>query len=260
MNAELHPAEVLDAYLHVCTDSSAFVDQFVGLADQLKIRGPVLDCAVGTGFGTIELLQLGHSIVCSDGSAEMLKQFSANSDAAGVPAKPLLLRWNELAHAFPQVFELILCRGNSLAYADAWDSRVDDPSDFSSLVEHLSGMYGAIKPGGYLFVDFPVEESPDAVSVRRSVRSGALDDARPVEVVEVIEANRESGQRVWSVTMTISESKYAFERVSRILGADQLTEALLEAGFSEVRRVHESGIREHYGSFVAVRSAELASA
>ncbi|WP_435278781.1 hypothetical protein, partial [Rhodococcus yananensis] len=75
------------------------------------------------------------------------------------------------------------------------------------------------------------------MSVRRSVRSGALDDARPVEVVEVIEANRQSGQRVWSVTMTISESTYAFERVSRILGADQLTEALLEAGFSEVRRV-----------------------
>lgn len=80
MNTELHPAEVLDAYLQVCTDSSAFVDQFVGLADQLEIRGPVLDCAVGTGFGTIELLRLGHnSIVCSDGSAEMLKQFSANS-------------------------------------------------------------------------------------------------------------------------------------------------------------------------------------
>lgn len=259
MTSDLHPAEVLDAYLHVCTDSSTFVEQFVGLAKQLNIRGPVLDCAVGTGFGTIELLKLGHSIVCSDGSAEMLKQFSVNSDAAGVPAKPSLLRWNELARTFPQVFELIMCRGNSLAYADAWDSHVNDPSDFSSLVEHLSGMYGAIKPGGYLFVDFPVEEGTDAVSVRRNVRSGALNDARPVEVVEVIEANRTSGQRVWSVVITISDSEYTFERVSRILGAEQLTNALLEAGFSEVRQVGGSGIRKHYDSLVAVRGAHLAS-
>lgn len=253
MTSGLHPAEVLDAYLHVCTDSSAFVDQFVGLTDQLNIRGPVLDCAVGTGFGTIELLKLGHSIVCSDGSTEMLKQFSANSDAAGVPVKPLLLRWNELAYAFPQVFELILCRGNSLAYADAWDSRVDDPKDFRSLVEHLSGMYGAIKPGGYVFVDFPVDESADAVSVRRNVRSGVLDDSRAVEVVEVIEANRQSGQRIWSVSISISGSEYIFNRVSRILGAEELTEALLEAGFSEARRVGNPGVRDHYGSFVAVR-------
>src|SRR5438309_2204240 len=77
----------------------------------------ILDCACGTGFPAIDLIQKGYNITCTDGSELMLKEFKRNADAAGVRASTHCIRWGDLSGHFRSEFDIVMCRGSSLIYA-----------------------------------------------------------------------------------------------------------------------------------------------
>lgn len=98
-----HPAEIIDTYLRVCADEDRFVAQSVAAFDTVGLNGPVLDCAVGTGFGTLRLLEAGYSLVCSDGSVDMLRRFRLDCAEAGLPHDAETAG----AHAGPHLSQLV---------------------------------------------------------------------------------------------------------------------------------------------------------
>ena len=252
--AAVHPAEVIDIYLRICTDEDKFVNQTVEAFHVAGVGGPALDCAVGTGFGTINLLRKGHSIVCSDGSTEMLERFAINCSSAGLVNKSVHARWADLGCYFPQIFDLVMCRGNSLAYADTWDGNQEHglaPFDLPRLAAHLEGMVAAIRPGGALLVDVP--RTTATIKARQDFNHhGRTEDGRAVSITETIDTDPERRLRHWAVDMVIAAEAYRFERSSHLIDTRQVIPILKRLGFRSVVTLPDAGIREHYDSLLAM--------
>lgn len=249
--SDLHPAAVLDAYLDICADKQNAIDQYLGLVAGMDNFEPVLDCAVGTGFGTLDLVKSGHRIVCSDGSTEMLKRFNLNSRAMGMDAQAILVKWEELGATFPGMFGLVMCRGNSLTYADSWDSGDGASLNMSRLRSHLNGMYRALRVGGRLFVDVPIVAA-GGPSLQQLQHEGVTSRGERVHIFETIETVEETS-RVWNVNMTIDSQAVSFRRESYLLSFDILSTLLVEVGFASVERCSTTNIRHHYESLLAVK-------
>ncbi|MHA3019652.1 class I SAM-dependent methyltransferase [Mycobacterium sp. BMJ-28] len=251
MTATVHPAEVLDSYLNVCSSEEFFVEQFLSLTRFLGVEGPVLDCAVGTGFGTIPLLKRGVKIVCSDGSDAMLKKFDDYASRERVAVKPLQVKWADLGRCFPEIFDLVMCRGNSLAYADSWDQEVSR-ADNQSILGHLEGMYASVRPGGYLFVDIPNYDgqAPDEslIALRHSGRSQSGD---LILIDEEISTHPSKSLRRWSVNMSIGGYAHRFDRYSALFNAEDFVGSLKYVGFTDVSEFRGSGLRSHYSGYIA---------
>lgn len=113
-------AELMDFYLEACSDRKQVTDHLEDLLSSFPEKS-IIDCSVGTGFITLDLISQGYGIVCTDGSAGMLEQFERNAAELGLEANPVLLDWADLSGTFPDMFDLLICRGNSLVYANVWD-------------------------------------------------------------------------------------------------------------------------------------------
>lgn len=246
-----HPAEVIDIYLNVCADENRFVAQSIAAFDTIGLNGPVLDCAVGTGFGTIRLLELGYSLVCSDGSTEMLDRFRHNCTEAGLSNDAICARWEDLGRMFPEVFDMVMCRGNSLAYADTWDSDSALEFDPGRVITHVAGMAGALRPGGALLVDLPSARPDTSPSVLE--HQGFCPAGQPVTVIEEISTDHETRIRHWDVAMTVGHRNYRFARSSYLLDLNTLRDALDACGFTSVRSLPGSSVRDHYQTVVAIK-------
>nr|BAI70370.1 glycine-sarcosine methyltransferase [Streptomyces lavendulae subsp. lavendulae] len=204
----------------------------------------VMDCSVGTGFITLDLIREGHSIICADGSAAMLERFEANAAALGLDTKPIHLDWADLGGTFPGVFDLIICRGNSLVYADVWDE--DTPAaGAAAIAGHLRSMYAALKPGGFLYVDIPVPADP-ARPEDRIHHTPCEVRGRRVSVSESITLLAEAGLRRWDVRMEIGDEVFSFTRHSHALDREHLTDALRRAGFTDPVPLEGNTLRDHY--------------
>lgn len=247
-----HPADLLDTYLSVCSNESRFVAQALEAFEAASTGGPVLDCAVGTGFGTTRLLSEGHPIVCSDGSPEMLQRFEANCRREGLTNKAVIARWDQLGDLFPAVFALVMCRGNSLAYADAWDEDTPRVAGGPRIASHLAGMTAAIRPGGALLLDIPRIDA-DAEPMLRLDHHGTSHDGLPARIVESVLTDLERSIRRWTVEMTVGDLTHVFERSSRLLDRDRIVALLCGLGFDDVVSLAGDGIRDHYESLLALR-------
>lgn len=240
--------ELFEFYLEACSDRKQVTEHLTDLLSSFPEKS-VIDCSVGTGFITLDLIQDGYNVICADGSAAMLERFEDNAAAMGLDVKPLLLNWADLAGTFPNVFDLLICRGNSLVYASVWDD--DRPSaDSGAIVEHLKSMYGALKPGGFLYVDIPAEHKEPDLGGRirhtpREVRG------RMVSVSETIQALPEVGLRRWDVRMEIDDEVFEFTRHSHMLDEARLRHALGQAGFAEIMPLEGNMLRDHYQVFTA---------
>lgn len=240
-------AELIDLYLEVCTDRELVVDHLEELLRSFA-HGPVLDCAVGTGFITLELIERGHNIVCADGSVAMLERFKRKARQLGLDVKPVRLDWSELAGSFPDVFDLVICRGNSLVYAGVWDQ--DDPeADPAAVSEALKSMYGALRPGGSIYVDIPADISVGG-SMLIDHPEVEVDGVR-VAVEEEIQQLKRDGLRRWDVSMRVNDESYHFMRHSLAISDEELRGALLEAGFIDVLPLVGNTLRRHYKVFTA---------
>ena len=114
-----------------------------GAKDKNQIR--ILDCACGTGNPSLALTKGGFKVICSDGSAEMLKLAKHNSRRMNVPlqivSRPVL--WEQLTEYFGQdTFDVVLCTGNSLCHV---------PPD--AVKESIKQMAGLLAKDGLLIID-----------------------------------------------------------------------------------------------------------
>ncbi|MFE5807119.1 class I SAM-dependent methyltransferase [Streptomyces sp. NPDC056491] len=241
-------AELMDFYLEACSDRKQVTDHLEDLLSSFPEKS-IIDCSVGTGFITLDLISQGYGIVCTDGSAGMLEQFERNAAELGLEANPVLLDWADLAGTFPDMFDLLICRGNSLVYANVWDDNTA-AAGASSIAGHLKSMYGALKPGGFIYVDIPAAPSEERSSGRISHVPCEI-RGRQVTVTESIADIPESEIRRWDVRMEIDDEVFEFTRHSHMYGESRLREALEQAGFVEIMPLEGNTLREHYQVFTA---------
>ena len=106
----------------------------------LQSGAHILDCACGTGYNALALIDRGFTVSGSDASQAML------TEARRRLPEHVNLRhcaWSELPGAFAEPFDAVVCTGNSLMHA----------GDERRMVAALTGISGVLKPGGLLVLD-----------------------------------------------------------------------------------------------------------
>ncbi|MEM9562612.1 MAG: class I SAM-dependent methyltransferase [Actinomycetota bacterium] len=237
-----------------------------GVGDQIRQRHAttVLDCAAGTGFPAIDLALEGLDIHCSDGDPHMIAILAKRAldhglhlDRLTPPRRPdvprptgadaFVLPWKRLDW-IPRRYDYVLCRGNSLAYADTWSGR-DRAANEQVLTTYLERMITRVKPGGHLHVDAPwkAELPTDSYS------PGENEAGTVWEHVEV-----DRGQRQWTVSFkavdaATEDRPVAFRRYSSLLTIDRYAKILSALGMEEAEPFQMPGERPTFGTIVAKR-------
>jgi len=147
---------------------SADYDHFVDWPERLSVELPfierqlqgvnahrVLDAACGTGQHALALARRGYAAAGADLSPEMIARAKENAARAGVDVPFAAAGFGELARAFEgQVFDAVLCLGNSLPHVLAHDALAAALADFAC----------CLRPGGLLLIQ---NRNFDAVLARR---------------------------------------------------------------------------------------------
>lgn len=242
-------ANVFDIYLEACGHKTKLVSSLRQILDEHKGK-TILDCSVGTGFAMLDLLKEGHTLICSDGSEQMLTQFRKNAIKKNVSAKPFKLNWGDLGSYFPSVIDLVICRGNSIAYASQWDS-TEHSNGIDIIKDSLGGMYKCLKPGGTLYVDIPSDESLNnlaPITIKHPLREI---NSHRVCVRETIENLVEKRLRKWTVNMSIDDQAYDFTRYSKSFSESEFIKILKSVGFTKIEKRKNLGDRSHYSILTA---------
>ena len=86
--------------------------------EQLRERGVkrVLDVATGTGFHSVRLIEAGFDVVSADGSPHMLAKAFENARHRGHILRTVQADWRFLNRDIHQVFDAVICLGNSFTH------------------------------------------------------------------------------------------------------------------------------------------------
>jgi SAM-dependent methyltransferase len=103
----------------------------------------VLDAACGTGVDTAVLARRGFNVWAADGSDAMAEAAAARFRRERLAIPLLRSRWADLPAATSERFDVVLCIGNSLVHAAGRDA----------MVQALTGLRRAARPGGYVVID-----------------------------------------------------------------------------------------------------------
>ncbi len=206
----------------------------------------VLDAACGSGFPALDLHQLGYDVTCTDASGPMLDRFRLNARAANVELEPIRARWEELDSLFDEDFDAVLCRGCSFLYAGTFDDDVDP--DLTALDASLASFRHALRSGGRVYVDAPLEENMGEERPHWTEHAPRVIDGHRIEMRERISADRQARIRRWEVELTIDGTPYSLQRRSHYMTHGDLLDLIRRVGFEDVRRVEVSG--ESYAVFV----------
>lgn len=262
-------AELYETFLDAVYPPPAFFPHLNGRGElalsigrEITARGggAVLDCAAGTGFPALDLAANGFEIHCSDGDPAMTRILvdqarlrRLNIEALTPPRRPgqqvpaghdpLVLDWIQLEH-IPQRYDYVLCRGNSLAYADTWDGRTRTAND-QLLTTYLERMLRKVRPGGHLHVDAPWQLALPTESYR------------PVGSSKTIweQVTAEENHREWTVSFKSdgSERPLAFRRYSSLLTIDRIEATLKALGMEETTPFQLDAERPGFGTIIARR-------
>lgn len=207
----------------------------------------IIDCACGTGFPSLRLIQRGYDIVCSDGSVTMLDELERKARTMGLNVKPHHLMWSELSSEFGEQFDVVICRGCSLIYASSWDR--DQPYNRDVIEDALRNFHGCLAPGGVLYVDVTSKENLERNSPLVVNYPARVIDGHQVHLFETIETDKTKRMRTWRPTITIDGEKHTLTRHSYYLPHAELTQMLRDVGFTDIEKRDIKG--EHYAVFTA---------
>ncbi|MEM9655625.1 MAG: class I SAM-dependent methyltransferase [Actinomycetota bacterium] len=218
-----------------------------------------MDCSAGSGFPALALAaddQLDVTIHCTDTSEEMLdvlarraKELQVDlSDLApeelrgtGPAIRDLRLDWDDLDR-LPPVYDCVMCRGNSLVYANTW-SGGDQVADRRAIFRYLKKMAAILRPGGILHVDAPWNLAlPTSRYQPLSYGKNSIWEKVTIE----------PDRRHWLVTFRnpMGETK-SFERYSTLLTAYDIAAMLPKLGFEPTRPIRLDGERPTLGVIIA---------
>lgn len=231
------------------------------IAGEMEKRGVtrVLDCSAGTGFPALDLAgdpRADFQIHCSDGDPAMIATIEKRAADRGLDLRQLApprslgceqtsramtIGWARL-ELIKIRYDYILCRGNSLVYADTWRGQCQVASD-ELIRRYLGQMHDRLRCGGYLHVDAPWQFDLSTTSYR-TIRG------RSASIRE--EVANDGNARKW--TMTIErpgQDPATFERYSSLLTINRIAEILDELDFEETEPFELEGERSNFGVIIA---------
>ncbi len=152
------------------------------IGSSIRSRGAtrLLDCAAGTGFPALDLIETSTDLgldtihVC-DGDPVMVRELIRRAkecriDPAALNPRQrqartprqalddLVINWRDL-RVVRDTYDYVMCRGNSLVYADTWTG-LDRVSSLEGIRHHLSNMADRVEVGGHLHIDAPWKLTP----------------------------------------------------------------------------------------------------
>ncbi|MBT6148815.1 MAG: class I SAM-dependent methyltransferase, partial [Gemmatimonadetes bacterium] len=106
--------------------------------EQLRERGVkrVLDVATGTGFHSVRLLEAGFDVVSADGSPHMLAKAFENANKRGHILRTVQADWRFLNRDIHQVFDAVICLGNSFTHLFKEKDRRKSLAEFYAVCAH----------------------------------------------------------------------------------------------------------------------------
>jgi SAM-dependent methyltransferase len=227
-------------------DRSVLVTGISEWLEQKRV-GKILDCACGTGFPSLDLIQRGFQVTCTDGSPAMLTAFESNAERMHVNARARLIKWNNLPLHFSKEFDALFCRGSSLIYADSWD-KIGVPGK-DSILEAVTSFHSCLRQGGYLYVDTTSAESLRSTQCEEHVYPKRLIKGADVQLTERVETDVLRKVRKWTTKLVVDGATHELCRQSYYLPHEELLEMLRDVGFEQIRSEAISG--EHYAVFTA---------
>lgn len=135
-NIERHIAEIYDQQQNF-TDDVDLLLRLIGERKNLDIFEPFC----GTGRILIPLAQAGHRLTGLDQSPMLLERCRAKLAEANLPAD--LIEGDAVAGPWPGGFDVVVMGGNCLY-------ELATPEEQEACIRHATG---ALKPGGFLFLD-----------------------------------------------------------------------------------------------------------
>lgn len=236
--------------------------QSVGTEIRARGAATVLDCAAGTGFPALDMAtnpSHGLFIHCTDADPAMLQVLARRAEHLGVPLakltprradtpamtgpKSLELSWEALG-TIRGGYDYVLCRGNSLAYADTWTGR-DETTPLDRVADYLANMAAKVRPGGYLHVDAPWQIGLD----QQGYVSGGTEGC---SIWEQVTSERDC--RSWDLSYKFSGGRtIKFRRFSSLLTIDIVQAMLDELGFEDTEPFPLMAERPNFGVIIARR-------
>jgi SAM-dependent methyltransferase len=230
-------AEAFDYYQAAVYDREVLSEAVAELVVRRKCSS-VFDCSCGTGLPALDLRARGFSVECSDADSEMLGEFRRNARERGLSDECSQYRWDQLP-SLDRQFQYVMCRGNSLVYADSWSSAADAAADEADIERSILGIASVVAPGGFLHVDAP------ATSALGEVTYPEIDfRGERVVVVERVVSNE--NHRRWELQISIGIQVLSFSRNSSNLTEVSLERLLRRNGFRSVQQVELRGERSSY--------------
>jgi SAM-dependent methyltransferase len=221
----------------------------------------VLDCAAGTGFPALDLAaDTSQKLIvhCTDGDRDMIDVLMRRAAAMGFDVdrlapprsglgskaaggEALVLDWASLARV-EGTYDYVLCRGNSLAYADTWAGE-RNVAPLNRIEDYLGRIAAKVRPGGHLHIDAPWQLELDHEKYRR-VGSGSL------SIWEQVSA--EADCRQWELAYKLAEhNTIRFRRYSSLLTIDRIETALKQMGFFDTTPFSLAAERPGFGVVIA---------
>lgn len=234
------------------------------IASELSARNArlVLDCAAGTGFPALNLAVASGlpdmKIHCTDGDPEMLQVLARRAIERNVKIRDIAppgrltigedsvealhLDWADLDEIETD-YDYVMCRGNSLAYANTWGGQ-SIVSSTDLIVKYLRKIAGKVRSGGHLHVDAPWKiELPHE-------RYEAVDNGS-VRISEQV--NSEADCRFWRVGFDLKKEgkRVIFERFSTLLTIYDVQVMLDDLGFEDTEPFQLPAERAGFGVIIA---------
>ncbi|MEV5692564.1 class I SAM-dependent methyltransferase [Micromonospora globbae] len=222
-----------------------------GIADWLGPQAGqrVLDCACGSGFPGIDLILRGYNVTCSDGSPDMLDHFRDNALLLGATVDPVLAQWAELSSRVGTGYDVVMCRGASLAYAGTWDD--DAEPDREAVDAALQQFVACLRPGGRCYIDITRAEDYAHIDPQRSTYPPFWIGEHLVELEEEVTNYHDRQLREWYSRIMVDDRACEFFRRSHALSHPQIVALMTNAGLEQVRREYVAG--ESYDVFVGTK-------
>jgi len=207
--------EIWELCLEKIYDESAYVDGLTRVLDRAGINktSKILDASCGSGFPALDLIERNYNVVVADKSGEMIQLLKSNARKRSVPIHAEQVAWSDLAaHFGKDAFDCVLCRGNSLVYADSWEQNWMDPERSRSAIQvALQNFHIVLKLGGTLYLDVTREGE-----VPHTKDFGVIETAKNGHVHLTWEMRRDVQNqiRTWIVSASFMQTGTEMEYVS----------------------------------------------